>query len=402
MQRFKPTFKGFLTGLTGFLAASYIIVLAPTLLSVFGVDKSFVFTATCLTASFSCLLGGFILNRPLIFSPAVGILGFFAYTLGKQMGLSFNMVLTFGLISSAILILLGAFGVGHWLVGLFTEDLRKGILAGIGFFLVFISLANAGLVGFPLSIKLFLSKRALIFLFGLFLIFVFEKLRLPAPYFWSLVAVAVVAVLLGVRQDTYEEIFKLRLFSPVFNFGLLRFVPLILLGLTFASLLDLTATLMAISPQDLDKGILAAGIGGVVASLFGVSPVGVYLESMVIKDEESNFPALVISVLFLLSLFLGPLVSKIPPLAVSPVLFYIGGRMAVSMLPDTASPAKFFLFFFPFIFIPLTMNIATGVALSLLTFPFFAALEGRRVNLWHFVLSFVSLLYFLIVGGVVK
>ena len=135
-----------IAGITTFLTMAYIIFVNPAMLADAGMDKGAVFVATCLAAAIGCFIMGFVANYPIALAPGMGLNAFFTYGVVLGMGHSWQVALGAVFISGLIFMALSIFKVREWIINSIPMSLRTGISAGIGLFLAFIGLQNAGIV----------------------------------------------------------------------------------------------------------------------------------------------------------------------------------------------------------------------------------------------------------------
>lgn len=140
-----------LAGVTTFLTMAYIIFVNPAILSDAGMDRGAVFVATCLAAAIGCFIMGFIANYPIAQAPGMGLNAFFTYGVVLGMGHTWQVALAAVFCSGVLFILLSLFKIREWIINSIPHSLRTGISAGIGLFLAFIALKNAGIVVMPIS-----------------------------------------------------------------------------------------------------------------------------------------------------------------------------------------------------------------------------------------------------------
>ena len=133
-------------GITTFLAMAYILAVNPSILSVSGMDGGAVFTATALSAAIATLVMGFVANLPFALAPGMGLNAFLTYTVCLTMGYSWQFALTAIFCEGIIFILLTAFNVREAIVNSIPANLKKAISVGIGMFVAFIGLQNAGII----------------------------------------------------------------------------------------------------------------------------------------------------------------------------------------------------------------------------------------------------------------
>ena len=135
-----------IAGVTTFLTMAYIIFVNPAILSDTGMDRGAIFVATCLAAAIGCFIMGFVANYPIAQAPGMGLNAFFTYSVVLGMGYTWQVALAAVFVSGLLFILLSVFKIREWIINSIPHSLRTGISAGIGLFLAFIALKNAGIV----------------------------------------------------------------------------------------------------------------------------------------------------------------------------------------------------------------------------------------------------------------
>ena len=135
-----------MAGVTTFLTMSYILAVNPDILSAAGMDKGAVFTATALASALGTLFIAFLAKLPFAQAPGMGINAFFAFTLVRGMGYSWEAALAAVFVEGIIFILLTALNIREQIVKCIPKNLRFAISGGLGLFIAFIGLKNAGLV----------------------------------------------------------------------------------------------------------------------------------------------------------------------------------------------------------------------------------------------------------------
>jgi xanthine/uracil permease family protein len=179
-----------LAGLTTFLTMSYILAVNPDILSTAGMDKGAVFTATALASAVGTLLIAFLAKLPFAQAPSMGINAFFAFTLVMGMGYSWQAGLAAVFVEGIIFILLTAFNIREQIVRCIPKNLRFAISAGIGFFIAFIGLKNAGVIVANEATFVALgpfTPTAILAVIGIILSGVLMTLRVRGALFYSIV-----------------------------------------------------------------------------------------------------------------------------------------------------------------------------------------------------------------------
>ncbi|MEF1301839.1 NCS2 family permease, partial [Vibrio owensii] len=135
-----------IAGITTFLTMAYIIFVNPAILADTGMDRGAVFVATCLAAAIGCFIMGLVANYPIAQAPGMGLNAFFTYSVVLGMGYTWQVALAAVFVSGLLFIALSVFKIREWIINSIPLSLRTGISAGIGLFLAFIALKNAGIV----------------------------------------------------------------------------------------------------------------------------------------------------------------------------------------------------------------------------------------------------------------
>ena len=147
LQQHNTTVKQeIIAGFTTFLTMAYIIFVNPAMLADAGMDHGAVFVATCIAAAIGCLVMGLLANYPIALAPGMGLNAFFTYTVVLDMGYTWQVALGGVFVSGLVFIILSLFNIREWIINSIPHSLRFGIAAGIGLFLAFIALKNAGIV----------------------------------------------------------------------------------------------------------------------------------------------------------------------------------------------------------------------------------------------------------------
>ena len=407
-----------LAGVTTFGSMAYIIFVNPAILSETGMPIAAVTVATCLCAAFGSILMGALANYPLALAPGMGLNAYFTYTVVKGMGVPWQTALGTVFLSGVIFLLLTLGGIRQRLLAAIPYQLHAAVAGGIGLFIAFIGLRNAGIIiPSPATVVTLgdLHKPAtLLALFGIVLIAVLQVLRVKAAMLIGVLGTTLAGALAG--QVHWQPVFvsPSALRATAFHLdvrGALHLNALeVIFVFLFVDLFDNIGTLVAVTERAgliapdrtiprLDRIFFADAASTVVGSLAGTSTVTSYIESAsgVAAGGRTGVTAIVTGLLFLLAMFVAPLVGAIPAFATSPALILVGALMVASAAridwdePRVAVPA-----FLTLLLIPLTYSIATGLSFGIISF---AALElltgrGRREHWMLYVLALLFLLRF--------
>lgn len=423
LQEHKTTVKvELLAGLTTFLTMAYILFANPDIMSVAGMPKEAVFTATAVAAALGCFLMGLWANFPAGLAPGMGLNAFFAFAVVGGMGYTWGQALAAVFVSGIIFFLLSAFKIREWILHSIPGCLRHGITVGIGLFLTIIGLKNAGIIADHPATLLTLGELAspgpMLAGLGLLLIIALDYRKVPGAIVIGMIAISVVAALLGETQfhgligepHSMSELFLAMDFSRVLEATMISVV----LAFVFVDLFDTSGTLMATASKagltDKDgkfdamgKAMLADSTATTAGAALGVSSVTTYVESGagIAAGGKTGLTAITVGVLFLVALFFTPLLDFVPAFATAPALIYVGLMMTADMRNinwddmTSAAPAWICAIMMPFGF-----SISHGIGLGFLAHTVLQLLTGKTQEIRPAV-ALVSVLYVLgIASGV--
>ncbi|CAG8998130.1 MAG: Adenine permease AdeP [Candidatus Celerinatantimonas neptuna] len=404
-----------IAGITTFLTMAYIIFVNPSVLSAAGMDTGAVFVATCLASAVGCFIMGFYANYPIALAPGMGLNAFFTYAVVLGMGYTWQIALGSVFLSGCVFVLLSLFKVREWIINSIPMSLRIGIAAGIGLFLGFIALRNAGIVVDNKATLVGLgdlrSPHVLLAALGFFLIVGLEYRKVKGGVLISILVISVLSVLLGMNQfhgvvslppNPAPTFLKLDI-AGAFNVGMIS----VIFAFLFVDLFDTAGTLMAVAQRGnlldennnlprLKKALLADSSATICGALFGTSSTTSYIESGagVEAGGRTGLTAVVVGILFLLALWFSPLASMIPEYATAGALFYVcvlmlSGLAHVEWSDLTeAAPAVIAA-----IMMPLAYSIADGIALGFIAYAVIKLLSGRyrdiSPSVWGLAILFI-------------
>ncbi|GFN28092.1 permease [Achromobacter denitrificans] len=327
-------------GLTTFLTMSYIIFVNPDILSSTGMDRDAVFVATCLAAALGSLVMALIANWPIGMAPGMGLNAFFAFTVVKTMGYTWEQALGAVFISGVIFLFLTISGIRVWLVKGIPHSLRSAIAAGIGLFLAIIALSNADIVVAHPATKVTLGDLTkpgpLFAILGFFIIAALDALRVRGAILIGIVAVTLLSMVLGYNEfkgifaappSLSPTLFKLDIMGALHS----GFVHVILV-FVLVEVFDATGTLVGVArraglmpenrPNRLGRALFADSTAIVAGSMLGTSSTTAYVESAsgVQAGGRTGMTALIVALLFLAALFISPLAGAVPAYATAPAL----------------------------------------------------------------------------------
>jgi adenine/guanine/hypoxanthine permease len=386
-------------GLTTFLTMAYIIFVNPQILSEAGVPYSGALFATCLSAAVGSLIMGLIANYPFALAPGMGLNAYFTYTVVKTMGYNWRVALGAVFISGVVFLILTMARIRAMIVDAIPMTIKTAVAAGIGLFIAFIGLKNAGLIAASpatfVTLGNITSKPALLALGGLIITAALMARGYKTAIIVGIFLVTAVAIPLNLSKHPTSLIqmpdagsaflqldvagaLKLGAFDVIFIF---LFVDLFD---TIGSLMGLGRQAGYLTPEGkmprVNRALFADAIATIAGSLFGTSTVVTYIESAtgVSEGGRTGLTAVTVAALFVLAMFFAPIAGAIPPIATAPALIIVGALMIGAVVSikwedmTEAIPA-----FLTMLAMPLTFSIANGLALGFIFYPLLKVLTGR-------------------------
>ncbi|PCG13477.1 MAG: NCS2 family permease [Sphingomonas sp.] len=418
-----------LAGFTTFLTMAYIVLVNPAILGQAGMPVAGVAAATCFAAAFASILMGLSANVPLALAPGMGLNAYFSFTVVQQMGVPWPVALGCVFLSGVAFLILTLTGVRQLIVAVIPTHLFAAVAGGIGLFIGFIGLRNAGIiVANPATLVALgdlTQPGALLALFGLALIGALSVWNVRGAMLIGIVATTLVAWIMGqvvMKPEPYSlaaltgTAFQLDLpgvfgLTGSHGLGLLE----ILFVFLFVDLFDNLGTLVAVTKRaglmdaagripGLNRILVTDAVATVVGSMAGTSTVTSYVESAagVQAGGRTGLTAVVTGVLFLATMFVAPYAQLVPLAATAPALIVVGGLMLLPVTevawedPLSAIPA-----FLTVAMIPLTFSIANGLAFGIVAHAVLKLLRGTATkgDWFLFLLAALFVIRFAWMGG---
>lgn len=392
-----------IAGITTFLTMAYIVVVNPSILSATGMDFGAVFVATCLAAVIGTLIMGLWANYPIALAPGMGLNAFFSFTVVGNMGYSWQVALGAVFMSGLIFFLLSIFKVREWIINSIPLSLRFGISAGIGFFLAFIALKNAGIVvdnpATLVTMGDIKTPEALLFFAGFAAICAMAYRQITGAVMIGILAITGIAMALGLVE--YEGLVSAPpSLAPTFleldiagalNVGMVS----VIFAFLFVDLFDTSGTLIGAAQRGglldkdgklprLGRALMSDSVATMSGAALGTSTTTSYVESTagITAGGRTGLTAVVVAALFLACLLFSPIASVIPAYATAPALLYVAVLMTSGLklidwedVTDAAPAVATALV------MPLTFSIADGIAAGFITYAALKALSGRWSDL---------------------
>ena len=404
-------------GFTTFLTMAYIVVVNPMVLGDAGLPVSAVAAATCVSAGFGSLLMGLIANYPLALAPGMGLNAYFTYTVVKGMGVPWETALGCVFLSGAAFLILTLAGVRQLIVGVIPRSLLAAVAAGIGVFIAFIGLRDAGIVtpnpATAVALGDLTRPSAALAIAGLALIAGLQAWRVKGAILIGVLVTAIAGWALGLSHvqpgtlslaDMSATVGKLDLAGALrLQGGVGWTIVEIVFVFLFVDLFDNVGTLVAVTKRAglmdesgaiprLNRILLADSVATMAGALVGTSTVTSYIESAagVAAGGRTGLTSVVVGLLFFATLALTPLVQAIPAAATAPALILVGALMMGAIAEvDWADPAAAIPAFLTVVIIPLSYSIANGLAFGLTSHAVLKLVRGqaRRSDWLLFLLA---------------
>ena len=401
-------------GVTTFVSMAYIIVVNPAILAAAEFPQGPSTVATILTAVFGTLLMGVYANRPFAVAPYMGENAFIAFGLAA-FGITWQQRLGAVFVSGIIFVIITLLGLRTWLADSISKSMKHSFAAGIGLFLTFIGLFEAGIVkssqAVPVQLGDIRSAPVLLAVFGFVVIGALMYRRVPGAILIGIAVTALAGSLIGAGKLP-DRVFALP-FTGAYDIGAiafeldvvsilrLAFLP-ILLTLFLMALFDTLGTLVALDPDgDLKKPMLVDALSCTFSGLIGTSTSGAYIESStgIREGARTGLASVVTAALFALSLFVIPIFEPMQSLryAYAPALLIVGMLMLRAATKiDFDDLTELVPAFTTVIVMVFTFNIANGLTAGLVLYPVMKVLAGRARELraGTLVLAGLCVLYY--------
>ena len=394
-----------LAGVTTFMTMAYIVVVNPAILGEAGLPVAAVAAATCLAAGFGSILMGLVANYPLALAPGMGLNAYFTYTVVKGMGVPWETALGCVFISGVAFLILTLVGVRQMIVAAIPKPLFSAVAAGVGLFIAFIGLKEAGIIvanpATTVALGDLTTPTAAVAIMGLVLIAVLQAWRVKGAILIGILLATAAGWALGLAKivpatsslaDLTATAFKMDVMGAFNLKGGLGLAMLeIIFVFLFVDLFDNVGTLVAVTKKAglqapdgsiprLNRILIADSAATMIGAAAGTSTVTSYIESAagVTAGGRTGLTAVVVGILFLVTLFFAPLVQAIPAAATAPALILVGAMMVGALVDvDWADPTVAIPAFLTLITIPLTFSIANGLAFGITSYAVLRLLTGK-------------------------
>ncbi|GAB2677046.1 NCS2 family permease [Aliiglaciecola aliphaticivorans] len=416
-----------IAGLTTFAAMSYVLVVNPSILSASGMPVVGLITVTALAACIGTLLMAFMTNYPIAMAPGMGLNAFFAFTICITREVPWEAALGIVFWNGILFVLLSLLGIRKKIADSIPNALKIGVQCGIGLFIAFIGLKNAGLIvdnpATLVSLGDLSQPVTLLALAGIVGTIVLVAKNVTGAILISVIGLAIIgafipygegtltptpAGIVGLPESISSTFFAMDIMYPIENFA---HTWDLIFALLFVNMFDTIGTLIGVSRKanlldskgelpKMGSAMTADATASVVGATLGTSPVTSYVESAsgVSAGGRTGLTAVVVAVCFVLALFFTPLMVVVPVMATTPALVMVGIFMMESIrqidfddLPSLATATVALLA------MPLTFSISEGIALGFITYVGVNLGMGKykQISMLTYVMAAIFLLRYI-------
>lgn len=424
-----------IAGITTFLAMAYILGVNPSMLAEGGMPATGVFFATALSSGIACIIMGIVAKYPVGLAPGMGLNALFTYSIILEMGNSWETALAAVFVSSIIFLIITISGLREKILNLIPIDLKLGIGAGIGFFLAFLGFKSCGIIigdsSTLVSIGDLLYPPAILALIGIIISLILYIQKVPAAVFFGLIATAIIGLIFtalgygtgnALMPSIPPNIISMNIDTSLFGgfikgfeqlFSNIPNLIIMVFSLVFITFFDTTGTLMTVGKQcgfvdedgnanGIEKAFLSDALAGIIGSICGSSTVTAYVESAtgIGIGGRTGLAAIVTGILFLLSIFISPLILSLFTSSVTASALIIVGILMVSQLKEvnwqsTVVSASVFM---TIIMMLLSYSISIGIVWGFLTYTLGIIAKGKYkemgIGIWILGIIFLIYLFF--------
>ncbi len=393
-------------GITTFLTMAYILAVNPSIFSALDMPKGAVFTATALAALVGTLVMAFYAKKPFALAPGMGLNAFFVFTVCLTMGHSWQFALTAVFLEGILFIILTLTKVRSWILNAIPLSLKHAIGAGIGLFIAFIGLQNAGIIANNDSTLVSLGDithgAALLGIIGIVITGALVILKVKGSILIGILVTAIIGLFIkdpasgealtkfsGVisAPDSVAPIFLKFEWSQILSWDMLAVVFTFL----FIDMFDTMGTIIGVSQKagmvdekgnvdGIDKMFMADSIATVCGACLGTSTTTTYVESAsgVGEGGRTGLTAFTVAALFALALLFSPIFLAIPGAATAPALVIVGVMMMSPVAKiDWENYSESIPAFITILMMPVAYSISDGILLGVISYVLLNACAGK-------------------------
>ncbi|MBR1706699.1 MAG: NCS2 family permease [Bacteroidales bacterium] len=395
-----------LAGVTTFLTMAYILAVNPGIFSALegqGMPTAAVFTATALAALVGTLVMSLYAKKPFALAPGMGLNAFFVFTVCLGMGCSWQFALTAVLLEGLLFIILTVTNLRTLIVDAIPVTLKNAIGIGIGLYIAFIGLKNAGIIVSNEATSVGLgnlgSPEVILALIGFFITSILVVLKVRGGMLIGILVTALIGIPMGITKfsgivsapPSIAPIFCQFEWAEILSWKMLGVVITFL----FIDMFDTIGTVVGVSVKSgmvddkgkvegIGKMLMADSVATVAGACFGTSTTTTYIESAsgVAEGGRTGLTSFTVAVLFALALFFSPVFLAIPSAATGPVLVIVGVMMMTPVKKidwedySEAIPALVTL-----LLMPLAYSISEGIMLGIISYVVLNLCTGKLKKL---------------------
>ena len=418
-----------IAGITTFLTMAYILAVNPNILGTV-MDRSGVFVATAIASAVATFVMAFLANYPIALSAGLGLNAYFAYTVClnelADVENPFTIALTAVFVEGIIFIILTITNIRELIVNSIPDTLKKAIGAGIGMFIAFIGLENAGIIVANPTTEVSLGDlntlNSLLTLIGFLITGILVILKVRGSFLIGIIATTLIGIPMGLTHwnglvsaaPSIEPIFCQFQWNHIFSLDMF----VVVFTLLFFDIFDTIGTVVGISVkanmvdengkvEGVSRILMADAVSTTVGACLGASTTTTFVESAagVSEGGRSGLTAFVIAVCFALSLLFSPLFLAVPSAATSPVLVIVGVMMASPLKDiDWDDYSECIPAFITILLMPLAYSISDGIMLGMISYVVLNSIVGifrkgyiKKINVTMWVLTILFILRYIFI-----
>lgn len=445
-----------IAGFTTFITMAYIIFVNPNILRMAGMNSAgalgddalaynafndpvvgAVMVATVLSSALATLIMGLYANYPFALAPGMGLNAFFTFTVVIKMGYSWQSALGAVFVSGIVFIIITITGIREAIVNAIPLSLKNAVSAGIGLFIALIGFSNAGIVvsdpATIIGLGNLTEPHTLLALMGLAITGILMARKVKGAILLGIIITTFLGIPVGIvsipegftpvslppslaptfMKLDFKELFNLSGGAGILD-AVIGFLGVVL-AFTYVDLFDTLGTLVGTGAKAgmldkegrlprINKALMADAVGTSAGALLGTSTVTTYIESAagIMEGGKTGLTSVVVSLLFLASLFLAPVAGLVPAAATAPALIIVGVLMMGAVREiDFSDFSEALPAFMTIVIMPFSYSIANGIAAGLVFYPLVKVISGRarEVHPIIYILAFLFVLRFATLAG---
>jgi AGZA family xanthine/uracil permease-like MFS transporter len=409
-----------LAGITSFLTMSYILAVNPSMFGILeGMPQGAVFTTTALVALISTLLVAFVARMPFGIAPGMGPNAFFVFTVCISMKYSWQFAVTAILIEGFILLVLTLTKLRETIVDIIPNTIKKSLTIGIGLFIAFVGLQNAGIIikndSTLVTFGSITQGSGLLTIIGLIITALFVVKNIKGGMLWAILITTIIGIPMGLTK--YQGLISLP-HSPApifcqFEFDKVLTIDMLVIVLSFLciDLFSLTGSAIGVCMKGgfadkdgriagINRLFIADSLGTITSSLLGTSAACTFIESSTgaVQGGKTGLTALATALCFGVALILSPIFLAIPAAATAPILIILGLMMFKSVTElDLEDMSEAIPGFITIILMPLAYSIADGILIGIISYVVINTICGnfKKLSPGMYILALLFILKYI-------